>query len=275
MSISVAGPPDPCHARCMPRTTATGGPVPTGRWHPARRWRPARRRLLPRNDVRQYDDLAGEWWRPDGAFAMLGWLARARAELVPRASRPDAVLVDLGCGAGLLAPHLAGKGYRHIGVDLVRSALTQAVEHGVTAVQGDVTRLPLVDGCADVVSAGEILEHVADRHAVVAEACRVLRPGGLVVLDTLADTPLCRLVAVAVAERIPGLVPRGVHDPGLFVDPVQLTGQFARHGVRLQVRGLRPAVAGITRWLLTRRGSARMVPTRLTSVLYQGRGVKG
>lgn len=61
-------------------------------------------RVLPPNDPRQYDDLAGEWWRPDGAFAMLHWLARARAALVPPAARPDAVLVDLGCGAGLMAP---------------------------------------------------------------------------------------------------------------------------------------------------------------------------
>lgn len=72
-------------------------------------------RVLPRNDPRQYDDLAGEWWRPDGAFAMLHWLAEARAALVPPATRLDALLVDLGCGAGLLAPHLVGKGYRHVG----------------------------------------------------------------------------------------------------------------------------------------------------------------
>jgi hypothetical protein len=57
-----------------------------------------------RNDLRQYDDLAAEWWRPDGAFAALHWLARARGELVPPPSRPDAALLDLGCGRGLLAP---------------------------------------------------------------------------------------------------------------------------------------------------------------------------
>ena len=91
-----------------------------------------RPRVLPPNDPRQYDDLADEWWRPDGAFAMLHWLAEARAALVPPASRPGALLVDLGCGAGLLAPHLAGKGYRHVGVDLTRSALDQAAAHGVT-----------------------------------------------------------------------------------------------------------------------------------------------
>ena len=101
------------------------------------------------NDPAQYDDLAAEWWRPDGSFAMLQWIAAARAGLVPPAVRDDAVLVDLGCGAGLMAPHLRGKGYRHVGVDITTSALAQAAERGVTAIRGDVAAVPLADGCAD------------------------------------------------------------------------------------------------------------------------------
>src|ERR1700733_4033236 len=53
-----------------------------------------------RNDPRQYDDLAGEWWRPGGGFELLHWLAAARAALVPPAARPGAVLLGAGCGGG-------------------------------------------------------------------------------------------------------------------------------------------------------------------------------
>ncbi|MGN9810502.1 methyltransferase domain-containing protein [Micromonospora sp. BQ11] len=239
-------------------------------------------RTLPRNDPRQYDDLAGEWWRPDGAFAMLHWLAEARAALVPPAARPDALLVDLGCGAGLLAPHLAGKGYRHVGVDLTRSALRQAAAHGVTVVNADATAVPLADGCADVVAAGELLEHVPDWRLAVAEACRLLRPGGLLVVDTLNDTALSRLLAVRVAERLP-TVPRGIHDPRLFVDARALVAEARGHGVDLRLRGIRPAVGGLLAWLVRRARGAeggtggpapRIVPTWSTAVLYQGRGVR-
>jgi 2-polyprenyl-6-hydroxyphenyl methylase/3-demethylubiquinone-9 3-methyltransferase len=229
---------------------------------------------MKRNDLAQYDDLAGEWWRPGGAFAMLHWIAAARARLIPPAQRPGAVLVDLGCGAGLLAPYLVGKGYRHVGMDLVTSALEQAAAHGLRVVHGDASRIPLRDGCADVVSAGELLEHVLDRSAVVAEACRILRPGGTLVLDTINSTGLARLLAVDIAERIPGAAPRGIHDPSLFVDPRVLMSECARSGVRLSVRGLRPSVAGLTRWMVTRQGGVRMVPSWSTAVLYQGRGVK-
>jgi 2-polyprenyl-6-hydroxyphenyl methylase/3-demethylubiquinone-9 3-methyltransferase len=230
--------------------------------------------VRPRNDLRQYDDLTAEWWKPNGVFAMLHWIAAARAALLPPARRPGAVLVDLGCGAGLLAPHAARLGYRQVGVDLGERALMLAREHGVLPVRADVGRLPLADGVADAVSAGEILEHVPDLPAAVAEACRVLRPGGALVIDTLARTRLARLVAVTVGERLPGGAPKGIHDPALFVDRRVLRDECARHGVRLTLRGIRPALPGMLRWLVRRDRPVRMVPTRSTAVLFQAYGVK-
>jgi 2-polyprenyl-6-hydroxyphenyl methylase/3-demethylubiquinone-9 3-methyltransferase len=183
------------------------------------------------------------------------------------------VLVDVGCGGGLLAPHLRGKGYRHVGVDLRTSALRAASAHRVWVVAGDATALPLVDGAADVVVAGELLEHVPDRATTVAELGRVLRPGGRVVLDTLNATWLSRLLAVRVAELVPG-VPRGLHDPALFVPPGVLIREFRRHGIQLRVRGVRPTIWGTLGWVCTRRVAARIVPTWTAAVLYQGVGVK-
>lgn len=226
-----------------------------------------------RNDTAQYDALVDQWWRPGGSFAMLHWLADARAALVPPADRPGALLVDLGCGGGLLAPRVATLGYRHVGVDVTESALRLARAHGVAPIRGDVLHVPLGDGCADVVVAGEILEHVCDLEAAVGEACRLLRPGGLLVLDTLAATALCRFVAVTMAERT-GLAPRDIHDPALFVDRSLLVTACARSGVKLALRGIRPSVLGLGRWLLDRSRPVRMVPAPTTAVLFQGVGRK-
>jgi 2-polyprenyl-6-hydroxyphenyl methylase/3-demethylubiquinone-9 3-methyltransferase len=230
--------------------------------------------VRPRNDPRQYDDLADEWWGSHGAFAMLHWLAASRAALVPPAHRLGAVLVDVGCGAGLLAPHVAGRGYAHVGVDITRSALAQAADHGVRTATADAAALPLADGCADVVCAGEILEHVVDPASVAAEACRVLRPGGLLVIDTIAATRLASLLAVTVAERLPGGAPPRLHDPALFVDRDALVAACARNGVDLELRGIRPSMVDLVAWRLHRRADARMVPTRWTAVLFQAVGTK-
>lgn len=230
--------------------------------------------IRPRNDVAQYDDLRAEWWKPRGAFAMLHWIAAARAELVPRATGSDMVLVDIGCGAGVLAPHVTGLGYRHVGVDIVPGSVAIARERGVEAVVGDARDIPLRDGCADVVVAGEVLEHVTDLERVLDEAIRVLRPGGTLVIDTIASTWWGRFTSITVGEHIPAGPPARLHDAELFVDRTELVDACARRGVALSLNGLRPSVVDYVRWLVTGRGDVRMVSTAVTAGLFQAHGTK-
>ncbi len=230
--------------------------------------------VRPLNDPRQYDDLVGHWWDPRGDFAMLHWIAAARARLVPAATRVGSLLVDVACGGGLLAPHVAGLGHRHVGVDLSPTAVPLARGHGVAAVRGDAQALPFATGCADVVVAGEVLEHVPDLAAAVGEACRVLRPGGTLVVDTIADTAWGRFSSVTVAERLPAGPPRRLHDPALFVDRAELVRLAAAGGVRLSLAGLRPSALDYLAWLAGRRADVRMLPTRSTAGLFQAHGVK-
>jgi 2-polyprenyl-6-hydroxyphenyl methylase/3-demethylubiquinone-9 3-methyltransferase len=227
-----------------------------------------------RNDPAQYDQLVDQWWRPDGAFAMLHWLAASRAGRVPPADRPGALLVDLACGGGLMAPHVSRLGYRHVGVDLGLAGLRVAREHGVAPVRGSVLAVPLADGCADVVLAGEVLEHVAEHEQVIAECARLLRPGGTLVIDAIARTWLADLVAVRIAERLPGGPPPGLHDPALFVDRRRLVAAAHRAGVDLRLVGLRPSVRDFVAWRLGRRPAVRMREMRLTTVLFAGYGTR-
>jgi 2-polyprenyl-6-hydroxyphenyl methylase/3-demethylubiquinone-9 3-methyltransferase len=229
---------------------------------------------LARNDPAQYDELADLWWRPEGGFAALHWLAASRAEHIPPAPHPGAVLVDLACGGGLMAPHAARQGYRHVGVDLGLRGLEVARAHGVLPVRGSVLAVPLADGCADVVVAGEVLEHVADDVAVLAECARLLRPGGTLVIDALAATPLSRLLMVRVAERLPGGPPPGIHDPALFVDRARLLAAADRLGLELELVGLRPSFRQAVAWRLGLREGVRMKPIRSTAVVFAGYGRK-
>src|SRR5918997_6819175 len=212
------------------------------------------------NDPAQYDGLADQWWEASGGFAALHWLAASRAEHIPPAPGPEAVLVDLACGGGLMAPYAARLGYRHVGVDLGLPGLRLAREHGVLAVRGSVLAVPLTDGCADVVVAGEILEHVEDDVGVLAECARLLRPGGTLVIDALAATRVGRFLTTTVAERLPGGPPPGIPAPALFVARARLLTAADALGLDLRHVGLRPSFREALAWRLGRRGPARIKP---------------
>jgi 2-polyprenyl-6-hydroxyphenyl methylase/3-demethylubiquinone-9 3-methyltransferase len=230
--------------------------------------------VRPRNDPRQYDDLSDQWWSGRSGLAMLAWIAKARMRHIPAATRPGSQLLDMACGGGLLAPYLAGQGYDHVGIDLSHPALQQAAAHGVSVARADVSALPFRDATFDVVVAGEILEHVRDVPAVIREACRVLRPGGTLVVDTIAATWWGRFSAITVAERLPAGPPKRLHDGALFVDRSQLLDVAERHGVTLHLNGLRPSAVDYVMWLLRRRPAVRMLPVRSTAGLFQGVGSK-
>ena len=230
--------------------------------------------VRPRNDVAQYVDLRDEWWKPRGAFAMLHWIAAARAALVPRATRSGSLLVDIGCGAGVLAPHVAHLGHRHVGVDVVPESAQLARERGVHVLLADVNAVPLDDASADVVVAGEVLEHVPDLDRALSESIRILRPGGTLVIDTIAATWWGRFTSITVGERIPAGPPPRLHDGSLFVDRSELVAACARQGVSLTLNGLRPSARDYVLWLTGRRDDVRMVPAATTAGLFQAHGTK-
>ncbi|WP_287963035.1 class I SAM-dependent methyltransferase [Alcanivorax sp.] len=84
-------------------------------------------------------------------------------------------LLDLGCAEGAL---LSCLGERGVGLDLNPDRLRLAADKGIRVCLGDGGLLPFPDHCFDTVVSMEVLEHVPDMSAVMAEVHRVLRPGG-------------------------------------------------------------------------------------------------
>ena len=90
-------------------------------------------------------------------------------------------VLDLGCRSGALTRHFL-EGNDVVGIDVDEAALARAEELGIDVITADVEEpLPLEDESFDAVVAGELLEHVRFPQALVAEARRVLRPGGVFV----------------------------------------------------------------------------------------------
>jgi SAM-dependent methyltransferase len=112
-----------------------------------------------------------------------GWTRRALLEAVVGAVTPGGVVLDAGCSTGYLLEDLrrALPGATLVGADLVAAGLRRAHDLVPDAelVLADVCDLPLLDEVADAVVSANLLEHVPDDRAALAELHRVLRPGGV------------------------------------------------------------------------------------------------
>lgn len=189
------------------------------------------------NDLGIYDREADHWWRSVGPFATLRHLNPPRLRFFDRIvpSWTGLRVLDLGCGGGLTAEVLAGRGATVVGVDRSLPSLRVARRHApvdlaIGYAGGDAGALALADGSVDVVMCVDVLEHVASVPRVVAECARVLKPGGWLLFDTINRTWLARLVVVWLLERVVGTIPRGTHDWRMFITPTEMRAHLSAAG---------------------------------------------
>jgi len=112
-------------------------------------------------------------------------------EVVSRGSPPARVL-DAGCGDGSLTLELARRGFTVSSVDAAPGGLARLGRRdaAVCCARASLTALPFPDACFDAVVSGEVLEHIEDDSAAVAEFHRVLAPGAMAFVTVPANPGL-------------------------------------------------------------------------------------
>ncbi|BAZ32903.1 hypothetical protein NIES4074_54100 [Cylindrospermum sp. NIES-4074] len=93
------------------------------------------------------------------------------------------IVVDIGCGPGNLYASLGGAPRLLIGVDVSYGALEMAQSIGYTPILADAHQLPFVNSFADIVALNATLHHCDDMEVVLAQAARLVRPGGILIMD--------------------------------------------------------------------------------------------
>lgn len=91
---------------------------------------------------------------------------------------PGRRLADIGGGTGNYALALRDAGWDPVVVDREPAMLAQAAAKGLETVCADACRLPFTDASIDAAMLVSMLHHVQDPALALAEACRILRPGG-------------------------------------------------------------------------------------------------
>ena len=146
----------------------------------------------PRPRARYFEAHAATWDSIRSLHIADAEIERAIAALL--ADRPIGALLDIGTGTGRMLELFAPRADSAIGIDrssemlrLARVKLEQAGISGASLRQGDMYALPLGDRSADSIILHQVLHYAQQPGAAIAEAARVLAPGGrLLVIDFAA-----------------------------------------------------------------------------------------
>ncbi|WP_294171654.1 bifunctional 2-polyprenyl-6-hydroxyphenol methylase/3-demethylubiquinol 3-O-methyltransferase UbiG [uncultured Sphingomonas sp.] len=199
-------------------------------------------------EAEHFGALAGDWWDPHGASAMLHRLNPVRLRYLrdrvdqhwqedERGVRPLAgrTALDVGCGAGLLCEPLTRLGAEVTGVDaapeLIAAARAHAAGQGL-AIDYRACGVEEIGGQFDLVTAMEVIEHVASPEGFLRDLATRLAPGGLLILSTPNRTAWAKLLTITLAEGF-GRIPKGTHDYGSFIPPERMTALMADAGLRV------------------------------------------
>ncbi|HSX89291.1 MAG TPA: bifunctional 2-polyprenyl-6-hydroxyphenol methylase/3-demethylubiquinol 3-O-methyltransferase UbiG [Pseudomonas sp.] len=207
------------------------------------------------NDI--YNRVAPTWWDEDGFMAILRTslnpprAAYFRNVIVQRMGlQPSGLQVlDVGCGGGLLSEEFAALGCQVTGIDPSEPTLQAAREHArkgglnIRYLSGRGEALPFEDRSFDLVCCCDVFEHVEDLDAVLREIGRVLKPGGVLLFDTINRTRRSKLVAIKLAQDWPPtrFIPADVHVWEKFIRPQELQERMQNQGlVGCEFAGLSP-----------------------------------
>lgn len=206
------------------------------------------------------------------AFEAEGWSAQASTygelsgAITRRIAEPllDAALVrhgervlDVATGPGYVAELAAARGASVVGLDIAEGMLAEARRRlpALEFVVGDAERLPFGEGEFDAVVGSFVVNHLPDPERALAEAVRVVRPGGGVacsVINAQEGIPVMGLVTRAIEaagideEATPAPLPPGP-DPFRFADPAEFRRLLEGAGldeVRVELVELGHRIAG-------------------------------
>ena len=205
-------------------------------------------------EVERFAALAGDWWDPDGASAMLHKLNPVRLAYIRdqvdrhwslnehdfKALAGKAAL-DVGCGAGLLAEPLGRLGATVTALDaapeLIEAARVHAAGQNLDIDYRSRT-IEETEGQFDVITAMEVIEHVAEPAAFIRSIAQRLAPGGLAILSTPNATRWSRLMMITLGEGL-GQIPRGTHDFAKFIAPEAMKQLLADAGLNcIDIEGI-------------------------------------
>lgn len=206
-----------------------------------------------------YHHLGEDWlFAQDDPVALLRaesklknpWVAKTITEQLGEGPKK---ILDIGCGAGFLSNSLGEAGHEVFGIDMSEESLKVARKYDSTKKINyqfaNAYSLPFADNSFDVVCAMDFLEHVEEPDRVIAEASRVLKPGGVFFFHTFSKNILAYFVIIKLVEWFLPKTPKNLHILRLFISPKELKIMCQNSGLKTnKLLGIKPRFATKAFW---------------------------
>ncbi|KAI6784518.1 Hexaprenyldihydroxybenzoate methyltransferase-like protein [Emericellopsis cladophorae] len=218
--------------------TASPPQLPAQRWHSS----------VNPDEVSHFNALASEWWDPHGSSRLLHLMNPLRHDFInacltsqPEARPSSLTYLDIGCGGGIFAESAARLPSTSsvTAIDPTPSVLAIAKAHAkkdpmlaskLSYQQKSIEELPTPEKGYDVVSVFEVIEHIDQPAAFLDKVKPFVRPGGWLVMSTIARTWMSWFTTNLVAEDLLRIVPPGTHDWNKYINEHELRRYFAGKG---------------------------------------------
>ncbi|KAI1158280.1 ubiquinone biosynthesis O-methyltransferase [Nemania serpens] len=205
------------------------------------------------DEVSHFNALASSWWDPQGPSRILHLMNPLRHDFIRecRASVPDTEpgaassaklrYLDIGCGGGIFAesaarlastssvtaidpsPEVLAVAKAHARRD---PALVSKLRYQNTSIEALPVPVDLRQDGYDIVTVFEVVEHVANPAAFLDRVTPFVRPGGWLVLSTIARTWTSWVTTNLIAEDLLQIVPRGTHSWNKYINEDELRLHF-------------------------------------------------
>ena len=188
-----------------------------------------------------FDKISSEWWDKNGPMKMLHSMNETRMLFIKeriinkyqklgsfKEILEKKVILDLGCGGGILSESLAEEGANIMAIDQSYKLINEAKKRAKSKklkIDYQCLSIKSLKGKRakfDIILCMEVIEHVQDYKSFIKLAFECLKKDGIIIFSTINKSVLSYFTTIFLAEKILKLVPSKTHDWDMYVKPEEI-----------------------------------------------------